>query len=60
MLKNSISMAKCEICKEKVGETFLNKVLGSHVKDEKGKKHLICSECQRHLPDKTTILEKLK
>lgn len=53
-------MAKCDICKEKVGETFLNKALGTYVKNEKGKKHLVCSECQRHLKDKTTILKKLK
>ena len=52
-------MAKCEICKKKTGETFLNKVLGTVVKDEKGKKHLVCSECQSLLKDKTTILSKL-
>ena len=54
-------MAKCEICKNKIGETFLKKVLGTHVKDEKGKKHLVCSECQRLLGnDKEKILEKTK
>ncbi|MCB9358749.1 hypothetical protein H6503_02365 [Candidatus Woesearchaeota archaeon] len=53
-------MAKCELCKEKVGETFLNKVLGSYIKDEAGKKHLVCSNCQSKLKDKTTILENLK
>ncbi|MFT4303163.1 MAG: hypothetical protein ACMXYG_01240 [Candidatus Woesearchaeota archaeon] len=53
-------MAKCEVCKEKVAETFLNKILGSHIKDEKGKKHIVCSSCQSKLRDKTTILEKLK
>ena len=52
-------MAKCEICKNKVGETFLNKVLGTFIKDEKGKKHLICQECQRHLNSKEKILEEL-
>lgn len=53
-------MAKCNICNNKVGETFLKKVLGTYVKDQKGKKKLVCSECQRHLKDKTTVLEKLK
>jgi len=52
-------MAKCEICKSKIGETFLKKVLGTYVKDEKGKKHIICSECQRHLVENNKILEKL-
>jgi len=53
-------MAKCNICGNKVGETFLKKALGTYIKDENGKKHLVCSECQRHLKEKTTILEKLK
>ena len=37
---------KCEVCKKKVNETFLKKVIGTYIKDEKGKKHLICFECQ--------------
>jgi len=52
-------MAKCEVCNEKVGETFLNKAIGTYVKDTNGKKHLVCASCQKHLKDKTTILEKL-
>ncbi len=38
---------KCEICKDKIEKTFLNKIVGTHVKDSKGKKHLVCNECQK-------------
>jgi len=38
---------KCELCKEKIEETFLHKPLGSAVKDEKGKKRWVCSGCQK-------------
>lgn len=38
---------KCEICKEKVETTFLGKILGTYVKDAKGKKHTVCTRCQR-------------
>ena len=51
---------KCEICKKKIGETFLSKVIGAYVKDEKGKKHVICNECQKKLGKKEEILKKLK
>ena len=51
---------KCEICKRKVEEIFLKKILGTIVKDEKGKKHIICFECQKKFNnDKKMILEKL-
>lgn len=50
---------KCDICGSKVGETFLNKVLGTYVKDAKGKKHLVCFECQKKLKTKEEMLEKL-
>ena len=50
---------KCAICKNKVGETFLKKPLGSYVKNAKGKKHLVCSECQKKLGSKEKILEQL-
>ena len=51
---------KCEICKNKIEETFLNKVVGSYVKDEKGKKHLVCNDCQKKYKTKKEILAKLK
>jgi len=50
---------KCEICKATIPEIFLKKVVGTYVKDAKGKKHLVCSNCQRNLKSKKDILEKL-
>jgi hypothetical protein len=51
---------KCEICSKNIETTFMEKSVGTFVKDEKGKKHIICSECQKKFPDKKTILENLK
>ena len=51
---------KCEICNNKIQETFLKKIIGTHVKDEKGKKHLVCFECQKKFPKKEDILGNLK
>jgi hypothetical protein len=39
---------KCKICKNKVNETFLKKVVGTYIKDKNGKKHLICVDCQKN------------
>ena len=50
---------KCEICKKPVANTFLKKIIGTYVKDERGKKHLICFECQKKFRTKNEILEKL-
>ena len=50
---------KCEICKKKIEETFLKKILGTYVKDEKGKKHVICFECQKKFPSKEELLKQL-
>jgi len=38
---------KCEVCKTKIQETFLKKVVGTVIKDEKGKNHFVCSNCQK-------------
>jgi hypothetical protein len=38
---------KCEVCNNKIDETFLNKIVGTIIKDDKGKKHNICSNCQK-------------
>ena len=46
---------KCELCKRQVLTTFLKKIVGSYVKDSKGKKHLICSLCQ-----KTQTMQEIK
>lgn len=51
---------KCDICGKTIGETFLKKIIGTHVKDEKGKEHPICHECQKKLQTKKKILEHLK
>ena len=50
---------KCEICKKKIEETFLKKILGTVVKDKKGKKHYVCPECQKKFNTKKKLLEKL-
>ena len=50
---------KCEICNKKVEEIFLGKILGTYIKDVKGKKHIVCFECQKTLVTKEKILEKL-
>lgn len=51
---------KCEICRKNIETTFMGKILGTHIKDDKGKKHTVCQECQKKFPDKTTILENIK
>ncbi|MBS3176007.1 hypothetical protein J4457_02110 [Candidatus Woesearchaeota archaeon] len=50
---------KCEICKGKINTTFLEKLIGTYVKDAKGKKHLICNNCQKNLKSKQELLAKL-
>lgn len=50
---------KCEICKEKVNVTFLKKPVGTYIKDNKGKKHIVCNNCQRKLKSKEDILNAL-
>lgn len=50
---------KCEICKKKVEEHFLKKLFGIYVKDEKGKKHIVCNNCQRKFKNKDEILKNL-
>lgn len=50
---------KCEICSKKIETTFLKKLIGTIVKDVKGKKHYVCNACQSNLNDKKTILEKI-
>ncbi len=37
---------KCKLCKGEVDVTFLNKVLGTYVKDSKNKKQIVCKSCQ--------------
>lgn len=52
---------KCEICSKSIGTTFMGKILGTYIKDNKGKKRAICFECQKKFNnDKATILENIK
>ena len=51
---------KCEICKSTIAETFLKKIIGAYVKDAKGKRHVICFECQKKFQKKEEILKNLK
>jgi len=38
---------KCKICNNEIKQTFLKKILGSYVKDSKGKRHPVCQDCQK-------------
>ena len=52
---------KCELCKEEIKTTFLDKIEGTIIKTGEGetsKKHFICSTCQKEHGDK--LKEKLK
>ena len=49
---------ECEICKKNIETTFLGKILGTIIKDKKGKKHFICKECQSK-DAKEELLKKL-
>ncbi|MBS3135921.1 hypothetical protein J4401_03090 [Candidatus Woesearchaeota archaeon] len=51
---------KCEICSAKLKEIFLNKIVGTYVKDSKGKKHTVCFDCQRKFGSKEKILAAIK
>jgi hypothetical protein len=43
-------MVKCDICKEKIAKTFLNKLLGTTINSE-GKTKYVCSDCQKEHKD---------
>jgi len=43
---------KCDICGAKIETTFLNKPIGTYVKDAKGKKKMACPACQTSGKDK--------
>jgi len=50
---------KCELCRQEIQTTFLDKVKGTYIKDEKGKKHLVCSACQAKAESKEELISKL-
>ncbi|MFH1770746.1 MAG: hypothetical protein ABH828_04260 [archaeon] len=49
---------KCDVCGKKVETTFLNKVLGTYMKNKKSKKKLVCKDCQQK-HSKEELLTKL-
>jgi len=51
---------KCELCKKEIEETFLKKIVGTVVKDKKGKKHYVCAACQNKFKnDKEKMIESI-
>lgn len=51
--------SKCDICRAKIEENFLGKIFGAYFKDKKGKKHVICPNCQKKFTNKKEILKNL-
>ena len=51
---------KCDICGKTIETTFLNKLLGTYIKDSKGKLHPVCFECQKKFKTKEELLKGLK
>ncbi len=48
---------KCEICGKKITKNLLNKINGTYVKDENGKLHVVCSDCQRKYKTKEELIK---
>jgi len=40
---------KCALCKNKIDETFLKKIVGTFVKKKGGKPKPVCNTCQKTL-----------
>jgi len=51
---------KCDACGKTLAETFLKKIVGSYVKDAKGKQHPVCRECQKKFLTKEELIKQLK
>jgi hypothetical protein len=49
---------KCSVCGKKVDITFLGKIIGTYIKDSKGKRHPVCFECQKNL-SREDLLKKI-
>lgn len=47
---------KCAITGEEIKRTFLGKIIGTVVKDSKGKKHYISAEAQKNYRTKEEML----
>jgi hypothetical protein len=50
---------KCEITGQELQTTFLGKIIGTVVKDERGKKHYISSQAQKTFATKKEVLEQI-
>ena len=54
-------MVKCDICKNKIAELFLEKLKGTVVKKAgSSKQYHVCFECQKKLKTKEEILKQIK
>jgi len=53
-------MVKCSICKIQIEKTFLDKLLGTYLKDDKGRMLAVCFECQKKFPTKAEQLSNMK
>ena len=51
---------KCTVCGKSIDATFLGKILGTYVKDSKGKLHPVCFECQKKFDSKEEILKQIE
>ncbi len=49
-------MVKCDVCGQKIRLTFLNKIIGTVVRDKDGKKKTVCSDCQKKHKDLKEVL----
>ena len=46
-------MVKCELCGNKISQTFLGKIIGTEIKLKGSKKaHYVCNKCQKDNSDK--------
>lgn len=51
---------KCSICNKTIDTTFLSKLLGTYVKDSRGKLHSVCFECQKKFKSKEEMIKAMK
>jgi hypothetical protein len=51
---------KCALCKNAIEQTFLGKIIGTYVKDARGKQHVVCFECQKKFETKEALLAQIK
>jgi len=51
---------KCSICRNQIGTVFLNKIIGTYVKDSNRKLEPVCFQCQKKFGSKEEILKAMK